>query len=83
MKLTKYDYEYLTGMWEGVAGAAFNVVAEDCMNAQLGYYGHPTEKGKKAIKEFEAEHVHYVKPISPEEATKRALEALRERAYTI
>lgn len=53
-KFTEYDYEYLTGTWEGIRGAAFNVVAEWCQNHGYGYYGEPTEKGKLAIKDYEA-----------------------------
>jgi hypothetical protein len=78
LKLTNFDYEYLTGKWDGPPGAAFNVVAEDCMNAGYGYYGHPTEKGQKAIIEFERDHVHSVKMISPTEVAKAALHHFRK-----
>ena len=58
IKMTSYDYEFLTGTWEGVKGAAYNIVAEDC--AEFGWFkgynygGTPniTERGHAAIKEF-------------------------------
>lgn len=53
MKLNDYDYQFLTDTWEGVKGAAYNVVYEDLMNA--GYIdraGNTTEKGKQALREY-------------------------------
>jgi hypothetical protein len=57
-KITKFDYEFLTGNWEGPKGAAYNAVAEDCKDA--GFYngwtceGLPalTKKGMKALEEY-------------------------------
>jgi hypothetical protein len=56
LKLTKYDYEFLTGRWDGPWGAASNEVAEFCVENGLGLYGCPTLKGKDAIQQYEAEN---------------------------
>jgi hypothetical protein len=75
-QFTKFDYEYLTGFWDGPPGAAFNVVAEDCMEAGWGYYGHPTELGQKLMLEFEKNHVHSAELISAKDAANEAAETL-------
>lgn len=53
VKLTPFDYEYLIGRWDGPKGAAWNVVAEDCREAGMGFYGDPTAKGEEALREYE------------------------------
>lgn len=53
-ELNKYDYQFLTGKWEGVAGAAYNQTYEFCK--EFGWCdanGQPTSAGYKAIQEYE------------------------------
>jgi hypothetical protein len=52
--LNEYDYAFLTGTWDGVAGAAYNQTYEFCK--ELGWcdqHGHVTPAGTKAIQEYE------------------------------
>lgn len=53
-KLNKFDYEFLTGTWSGVAGAAYNQTYEFCK--ELGWCdqeGKPTPAELKAIQGYE------------------------------
>jgi hypothetical protein len=52
LKLTKFDYEYLTGTWSGSKGVAFQAVDLFCGKNDLGDYGKPTPKGEKALAAF-------------------------------
>lgn len=55
-KLTEYDYEFLKGnevFWP-TWGAALGVTLEFCRNSGYGNFGKPTEKGRKAMEEYEA-----------------------------
>ncbi len=58
MKLTQFDYEYLTGTWVGARGAAFNVVSEDCRSVGYGDYGKPTKTGERAIGQYEEDQLN-------------------------
>lgn len=54
-ELTIYDYKYLKGdedYWPRW-GAAFSTVHEWCKNKNYGEFGKPTEKGLKAMREYE------------------------------
>lgn len=54
--LTEHDYKYLQGdkvFWPSW-GAALGVVMEWCRNQGYGEFGTPTERGKKAMEEYEA-----------------------------
>lgn len=58
--ITSHDYLYLKGdeeYWPRYGsfgrGAAFNVVAEWCMNRGYGGFGMPTEAGRTAMNRFE------------------------------
>lgn len=58
--MTKQEYEFLTGRWEGVEGAAYNQVYSFCrrMGWFVGLSDHdepiPTQKGVDAMKEYQA-----------------------------
>lgn len=51
--LTELEYEYLSGKWVGVKGAAWNSVSEWCHNHRYGQFNNPTPKGIKAMEKFE------------------------------
>jgi hypothetical protein len=52
--LNEYDYQFLTGTWEGVAGAAYNQTYEFCKEfGWCDYNGKPTSAGLEAIKAYE------------------------------
>lgn len=51
--LTKFEYEYLSGKWVGVRGAAWNVIAEWCHNHGYGQFDSPTPRGIKAMEKYE------------------------------
>lgn len=54
MTLTKYEYLYLKGKWDGPSGAAYNAVGEWCIeNGLTDYFGFVTPKGEEAIKKYE------------------------------
>jgi hypothetical protein len=53
--INKFEYGYLKGdkvMWPGW-GAAFGVVMEFCESRGYGGFGTPTERGLKAMEEYE------------------------------
>lgn len=56
-KMNKFDYEFLTNTWSGVAGAAYNQTYEFCKeHGWCRQDGTLTEAGLAAIKEYENEH---------------------------
>lgn len=57
--LTIHDYKYLKGdtdYWP-CWGAALGIVYEYCKNNGYGNFGNPTERGKKAMEEYERKNV--------------------------
>ena len=58
--MTRHEYEFLTGNWQGVAGAAYNQVYEFCKEFgwMKGFDGNGkpilTQKGLDAIKAYQA-----------------------------
>jgi hypothetical protein len=55
-KMNKFDYQFLTGTWDGVAGAAYNQTYEFCK--EFGWCdrtGKPTDAGLRAIQLYEME----------------------------
>ena len=58
IKMNDFEYEFLTGNWEGPKGAAYNAVYEFCTEFRwmdgFNMDGNPsiTEKGMKAIEEY-------------------------------
>lgn len=53
-EMNEYDYQFLTGNWEGVKGAAYNQTFEFCK--ELGWcdqHGFTTPNGLKAIQAYE------------------------------
>ncbi len=59
-EMNDFDYDLLTGQWEGPKGAAYNVVYEDCKS--MGFIKEKmdgwtlTEKGKQAVAYYEAKN---------------------------
>lgn len=51
-----YDYQFLTGTWEGPWGAAMSIVYEFCKNQGLGGYDDPTDRGRQVIRRYEMAH---------------------------
>ena len=60
IKMTEHEYEFMTGRWKGVKGAAFNAVYDFCCEFGwvMGMSDHdepiPTQKGLEAIKAYQA-----------------------------
>ena len=53
-KMNRFDYEFLTGTWDGVKGAAYNQTYEFCKEfGWCNQAGLPTPKGLEAVKEYE------------------------------
>lgn len=58
--MTEYEYEFMTGRWKGVKGAAWNAVYEFCRKSGwlMGLSDHdepiPTQKGADAVKAYQA-----------------------------
>lgn len=53
-RMNAYDYQFLTGKWQGLKGAAYNQTYEFCK--EFGWCrqdGSLTEAGEKAVKEYE------------------------------
>lgn len=60
-EMNEFDYQFLTGNWEGVKGAAYNQTYEFCK--EFGWCdreGKPTPAGLRAIKEYEYKHLGHV-----------------------
>lgn len=52
--MTKYEYELLTGNWDGPPGAALNQCFEFCVEeGWMDHLGIVTPKGRKAVEEYE------------------------------
>ena len=57
--MTRHEYEFMTGTWEGPKGAAFNQVYEFCraIGWIMSMSDHdepiPTKKGTAAIREYQ------------------------------
>lgn len=52
--MNKYDYQFLTGTWDGVAGAAYNETYEFCKEfGWCDFNGKPTSEGWAAIQAYE------------------------------
>lgn len=57
LTLTLYDFQFLTGDWEGPhGGAAWNVVYTYCYNLGLGGYNDPTVRGREEIRRYKERH---------------------------
>lgn len=62
MKMTSFEYEFMTGKWEGVKGAAYNATAEFCQD--FGWMEDwadngmpiPTPQGYEAMEEYAREY---------------------------
>lgn len=58
MKMNKFEYEFLTGKWEDVKGAAYNATYDFCQEFGwiMGWSDHdepiPTAKGIAAMEEY-------------------------------
>lgn len=53
-ELNEFDYQFLTGTWEGAKGAAYNQTYEFCKEfGWCSQSGEPTPAGYKAIQEYE------------------------------
>ena len=58
--MTKHEYEFMTGRWQGPKGAAYNQVYEFCkaFGWFMGLSDHgepiPTAKGTEAIRAYQA-----------------------------
>lgn len=54
MDMNEYEYEFLTGTWEGAKGAAYNQVYEFCRGfGWCDSQGQATEKGREALTQYE------------------------------
>ena len=54
--MTEYEYKMLKGNWDGEYGAAYNAVAEFCLEfGWMDHFGFVTAKGYKAIAKYESE----------------------------
>lgn len=57
--ITKYEYDFMTGQWEGVKMAGYNAVYEFCKEfgwvSGLDYSGNPviTSEGLEAMKAYQ------------------------------
>lgn len=52
--MTIFEYKFLKGEWDGPPGAALNQTYEFCLEAGwVGYDGHVTPSGLRAIEEYE------------------------------
>jgi hypothetical protein len=53
-EMNTFEYQFLTGTWKGVGGAAYNQTYEFCK--EFGWCdqeGKPTPAGKEAIEKYE------------------------------
>lgn len=58
LEMTKHEYEFMSGQWEGPKGAAYNQTYEFCREFDwiMGFSAHgkpiPTQAGIDAMEEF-------------------------------
>lgn len=77
-EINRYEFDYLSGAWDGGWGAALAEVSEFCAENGLGTYGKPTKRGQESLDWFEKNKVVYVKPAPFSEVVDHTLKTLQK-----
>lgn len=57
VNMTQFEYDYLSGVWDGPKGAAFNAVDEFCGDLGYGDFGKPTKLGERQMELYDRENL--------------------------